>query len=452
MCSLNDINNYGVWKEMPNELYIIGDIHGDFFALKQSLELTGCVEFDIYNEELKYDQKNEYYNLNDGCEYYSTIKGNVRWNSVKRNCFIVFSGDIIDRCRPHNINNKKCINTISDENCDLLLLQLLYELDDQAKNYNSRVIVILGNHEIMNIQNDLNYVSLKGRENQRVDKLKNYLRSQLSNIFGIIRINKYIMVHGGINDIFFTNFNKIGMNDLFESIEVFNCKLRDFLLTDNTEFFGNNFYQSPFWDRTLGGRDYLNSNQCEEIFKNNILKIKDFNEIENEMKIIVAHCPQFVVNQTINLVNCQEYEKRIWRIDVGMSRAFDFYDMGKIKKKLTRNESILNMTYKEFFISDIQTDNRAVSCIKLTKYSEEILKGKLTIDYFYSQKMFENDIKKLMHIVSDLIKIFIDNIEKNYEPTIQNDYIYYVIKLKKLLKEITINYLNNNLSMVILSK
>jgi hypothetical protein len=25
---------------------------------------------------------------------------------------------------------------------------------------------------------------------------------------------------------------------------------------------------SPFWDRTLGGRDNLNENQCNEIFKN----------------------------------------------------------------------------------------------------------------------------------------------------------------------------------------
>ena len=32
------MNKLGVWEEMPNELYVIGDIHGDFFALKQSLE------------------------------------------------------------------------------------------------------------------------------------------------------------------------------------------------------------------------------------------------------------------------------------------------------------------------------------------------------------------------------------------------------------------------------
>ena len=157
------------------------------------------------------------------------------------------------------------------------------------------------------------------------------------------------------------------------------------------------------------------------------------------MKIIVAHCPQFIVNEEINLVNCQDYEKRIWRIDVGMSRAFDFYDMKKIKNILNTNENILNMTYKDFFISDIQTKNRQVSCIKLRKSSEEILKGILTIDYFYSQKMFKSNEVKLLHIFSDLIKIFINNFNENYDPTEQVNYLLYIYKLKELsnkLKEL----------------
>ena len=223
----------------------------------------------------------------------------------------------------------------------------------------------------MNIQGEFNYVSLKGRKDKkRIDNIKNYLKVNLSNVYGIIRINKYIIVHGGINDNYFTNFNKIN-NNLFESIEVFNYKLRNFLLTSDSNFI-DNLYQSPFWDRTLGGRDYLNENQCAEIFKNNLLKIKNFDNIKNEIKIIVAHCPQFAVNQSINLVNCQEYEKKIWRIDVGMSRGFDLYDMVKIKNKLNNEnyKEILNMNYKEFFIINNQTENRKVSCIKLTKTQE----------------------------------------------------------------------------------
>ena len=77
-------NELGVWNEMPDELYVIGDIHGDFFALKQSLELTGCVSFDPYNDNLKVNQDKQYYYLDDGCEYYNVNKGNVKWNEKKK--------------------------------------------------------------------------------------------------------------------------------------------------------------------------------------------------------------------------------------------------------------------------------------------------------------------------------------------------------------------------------
>ena len=153
-------NDYGVWTNMPDELFVIGDIHGDFFSLKHTLELTGCVIFDPYYDQFKLSTKKGYYYLEDGCKYYSIGKKNLRWNIEKKNCFIVFSGDLIDRCRPNYTTNIDCINTVSDENCDFLLLKLLYELDEQAKLYDSRVIVILGNHELMNIQHDNKYVSL----------------------------------------------------------------------------------------------------------------------------------------------------------------------------------------------------------------------------------------------------------------------------------------------------
>jgi len=433
------MNKLGVWEEMPNELYVIGDIHGDFFALKQSLELTGCVLFDEYFDNLKLNNYNDnlklnnyaddkgYYYLDDGCKYYSVDKYNIKWNCKKSNCFIVFSGDLIDRCRPNSISNRECINTVSDENCDYLILKLLYDLDFEAQKYNSRVIVILGNHELLNLQNDFKYVSLKGRENNRTNDIKNYLKMNISNIYGIIRINKYIIVHGGINNIFFDEFNKNHKDDLFESIELFNYELQTFIIAD-TLYYNE---QSPFWDRSLGGRTELNINQCKELFDNNLLKIKNFDRIKADMKIIVAHCPQFIVNQNINLVDCQEYKNKIYRLDVGMSRAFDFYDLDKIKNILDNNDifnNIINMEYNDFFINDYEIENRVVSCLKLTNTSEEIIKGKLSVDYFYNLKLFNNNKKNiLLHILSDITKIFIDNYNKNYE--IPNMYESYINKL-----------------------
>lgn len=447
-------NNLGIWKDMPSELYVIGDIHGDFFALKQSLELTNCILFDEYNAKLKINEKDQYYYLDDGCEYYNVDNNNVRWNPNKINCFIVFAGDIIDRCRPSPIINNNCINTVNDENCDYLLLKLLYDLDLQAQYYGSRVIVVLGNHEILNLQDDFRFVSLKGsNDKNRKLNIKNYLKKNILNVYGIVRINKYIIVHGGINDVFIKQFNSLSNNLEYESIELFNIELRNTII-NNKESEDNIIYsyKSIFWDRTLGGIDNLNENQCEEIFNNNILNIKNFDSIKDKLKILVAHCSQFIKNKTINLVDCQKYSNRIYRIDVGMSRAFDFYNLDKIKNLLENNPNeILNIDYKKLFIINSQTEYRAVSCIKLTNDSENIIKGIVTLDYFFNMPIFTKDnghdlikstslisIPKIFHrekyitnkirnlyIVSDIKKILNNNSELVTDPELKKKYVSY---------------------------
>jgi hypothetical protein len=90
------------------------------------------------------------------------------------------------------------------------------------------------------------------------------------------------------------------------------------------------------------------------------------------------------------------------------------------------------MNYKDFFIINNQTENRKVSCMKLKEEEEIILKGKTTIDYFYSLKMFSKKII-ILHILSDLIKIYIDNFNENYFPTEQSNYLSYINKLKFLI-------------------
>jgi hypothetical protein len=432
-------NGLGVWNEMPEELYVIGDIHGDFFALKQSLELTGCVTFNPYIDEFNINNNGQYYYLDDGCEYYKVEKNNIRWNEEKKNSFIVFAGDLIDRCRPHDMVNQNCINTINDENCDYLILKLLYDLDLQARKYNSRVIVVLGNHEILNIQNKTDYASRKGRkDDNRVMNIKNFFKLNILNVYGIVRINNYIITHGGINDKYFIEFNKTKKKTYYESIEEFNQILRYFIVTGEET---NNLssYESPFWDRTIGGRDVIGDGQCENIFENNVLQINNFNEIKNSLKIIVAHCPQFAVFKNINLVHCQDYHNRVYRIDIGMSRAFDLYDLNKIKQILNDSNYeniIMNMYYKDFFMNDQTTENRGVSCLQLLKNNQEnIIRGILTIDYFYSMEMFKDNKVKLKNILSDLKKIFIDNYNENFNPIEQDVYLNYIEKLTKLLVE-----------------
>jgi len=405
-------NIYGVWNKLPDELYVIGDIHGDFFALKQSLELTGCIDFDPYNEKLKYDDVNNLYKLNDGCDYYS-VGSNVRWNKYKKNVYIVFAGDIIDRCRPDMLDN--CYNTINDENCDYKILKLLFDLNQEANKYNSKIIIVLGNHELLNLQSELKYVSDKGKnDTNRLNNINNLINKNINNIYGIVRINRYIIVHGGINDSYFTEINLLYPNEDLESIEKFNKYLRENLKSENNTLMNNN---SPFWDRTLAGVNKLNKEQCKNIFDKNILNIKPV----NYYKIIVAHCPQYINNKYINLNNCDEYINRIYKIDIGMSRAFDSY---KFNEELLlilndiNSENILSKDYKYFFNS-LLNKNRTVSLLKLTNNREAIIFGQLSVEYFYNTVFkYKEDI--FLYILSDLKKIIIENIKSKNNIDILN--------------------------------
>jgi hypothetical protein len=435
---INYQKNNGVWSKLPNELYIIGDIHGDFFTLKHSLELTECVYFDEYLEELQYHKDTNTYNLDDGCKYYSFEKNNIHWNPNKTNCFIVFTGDIIDRCRPI-MKDGTCSNVVNDENCDYLLLLLLINLDKEARKYNSRVIIILGNHELLHISEDYRYVSNKNKNDERIDNINKLLIENINNLYGLIRINCYIIVHGGINDIFFSKVNKVlrnTNNNHLESTDIYNNYIRDYILhklpktyksmhnnqissfwnrtlggTNNTHInqseLDSNLEISPFWDRTLGGTKSLNEGQCENIFINNILHVKDSSI--NNLKIVVAHCPQFMIAQPINVVNCQDYENKIYRIDVGMSRAFDMYIEGDqliiLLNKLLNNINNLEIIDIKIFFNDYNRDNRKVSILKITETEKTVHIGELTLDYFYRTSLNKNIKHKYLFLLSDLKRV-----------------------------------------------
>jgi hypothetical protein len=420
----------GVWNEEPKELYVIGDLHGDFFVMKQALELSGCVEF---QETILENFMDENLNLIDGCNVYSANefdfnkKKFIKWNPKKENCFIVLAGDIIDRCRNVNRSKSECHNVVIDENCDYLMLKLIFDLDNQAQKFNSRIILILGNHEIMNIQDITSYVSIKGNQDKnRLKNIKILLKENINRIYGIIRINSYVIAHGGVNGDFFEDFNKENINnyidysDKIEKIIQYNILLRKYIKNlyekinkNKIEDIENNFIsnsKSPFWDRTNGLK--MKKLDCDVIFNDNILKIPK--EILDKLKIIVAHCPQTDLN--INLIPCyrNDDKKNIWRIDIAMSKAWNEYDLEYIKEIFKNNLKDMNdiKLYKNI-INDDEMNN--VKILKITKNKEEIiLSEENTINYFYDTIFKHNKLKKYYFIFSDIEK-YMNNIHiKNH--------------------------------------
>jgi hypothetical protein len=380
----------GIYEGDFSELYIIGDIHGDFFTFKKTLEMTECISFDdiILKNIINKDNT-----IKDGCEYFNLNK--IHWNQQKKNIIIVFAGDIIDRCRTAGRNHNYCIDTIMDENCDYNLLELIFELDDIAQIYNSRVLMVLGNHEIMNLLDDFRYVSLKGQKDKnRINNIDNLLKKNLYRLFAIIRINNYIICHGGINPSYFNNIFK---NENQELIPAYNKLIRLILSEDlkNKYYYIISNPNSVFWNRELGMENNINKDTYNSIFVKNCLNINK--KYFNDLNIIVAHCIQSINTKPTGISNINN---KIYRIDVGMSRTFDNYnyDISKLKNYEKYN-------FEDFLINDTNGLNN-IQILKIINKKINILNSNITTFNYYFNNIFkENKNLGYYYLFNDMYKV-----------------------------------------------
>ena len=402
----------GIFEGNFDNIHVIGDIHGDFFTFKRCLELTHCVSFDdiIYRDYINMNNKNNYLHVEDGCKYHTPDK--IKWNPQKKNSIIIFAGDIVDRCRTAGLKFNYCVDTIMDENCDYQMLNIIFKLDDEAKKYNSRVLLVLGNHEIINLQNDLRYVSYKGlSDKKRVKNINKLLSHNIHRLFSIIRINNYVIVHGGINPDYIKHLN---FNKDQEIIIQYNNLIRKHLISNGDSDIFNN-PKNTFWDRSLGLETNIDPKICSELFEQNILNIPK--QYFSNLKIIVAHCIQSLLSTPlgINIAHCDTYQNRIIKIDVGMARTFNDYDyknndllLSKLDKfiSLLKENELLN--YNEFILNS-KFNNMQI--YKITKEKEKIIEDDTTINYFFNTVFSHNKILGYYYLFQDLKKVLLNRIK-----------------------------------------
>lgn len=147
--------------DLPEKIFFISDIEGNFKGLQSILIGAGVI-----NKDLKWT-------FGEG--------------------HLVFAGDMFDR----NLNVTEC-------------LWLFYKLEDEAIKQNGKVHFIMGNHEVMNLRKDYRYVrqkyfinadSLKLDYDKWYDKnseLGRWLRSKNC----VEKIGDVLIVHGGISNNF----------------------------------------------------------------------------------------------------------------------------------------------------------------------------------------------------------------------------------------------------------
>jgi hypothetical protein len=281
---------------------VIGDVHGD--------------------EQLTYD----------AFELAHLIDKNKEWIAEPSDTIVVQVGDQIDRCRPFTYECDDPRATVDDEASDIKILEFFTEIDKKARTKGGRVISLLGNHEMMNAQGIMNYVSYKNR-----NELNDYKEKDLTFKSGLdARIHRFAPGNDLAKFMACTRLSilpelmkKYDLNKPIKTYEEINTLIRKWLLghikTTNVENLLNSIKLSPFWPRILGqippNIKMDDNEQCEKYVKPLIKTLQIGN-------IIVGHTPQFYEHQQGINSTC---DSKVWRVDVGASKAFHPFD--KINKK-----------------------------------------------------------------------------------------------------------------------
>jgi hypothetical protein len=363
----------------------IGDIHGDLNLAIEFLIVAKCIE--LYCLDVNSIQENETVTINN--RIYVWSGGDTQ---------VVQVGDQVDRCRSDNCNLPE--STINDEASDIKILKFYSDVNKMARRKGGRVISLLGNHELMNVMGNLNYVSFMGllEFNNNVDMTKvdisTYInrdkfelkevidsgiqnrKNTFSNNFkgerkealneylacsrtSAIIIGDLLFVHGGLIKKMAEAYKIVDLNRIVrkwllgELNDETNSKIlytsrekinkRDISFNTNSRLHEIlKSKNSIFWNRILGYLESDKNNKNLSIDKKKRSNkycdeiLKEMFKTVNINGIIIGHTPQMSEKNKGINSACDE---RVWRVDIGASSAFDMFTNKK------RTIQVLEITY-----------------------------------------------------------------------------------------------------------
>jgi len=272
----------GIYK-IVEKIVVIGDIHADYETLLLILKKAGL------------------------------INDNLEWDG--RKAYLVVIGDLVDgKARIDNWNGDS----------DLKVINYLKKLMVQAKKKGGDVIILLGNHEFMNIKGNFTYsgnrgIKEMGGEMERLKYFNNQFREFALKCFLAVNIGGWIFCHAGISPEISKKYNITKLNSLLKKYLFQKMSQTD---------------EDIFYDIISGNNGILTTRE----FGTGNINCNRVNATLSNLKgnhMVVGHTVQEKINEVCN--------KKLWRVDVGLSRAFGnnnrkrlgfllIYDYGKKMK------------------------------------------------------------------------------------------------------------------------
>ena len=317
-------SKYNVQIEQPHVLppvyriIVIGDIHGDWNMLNDILKIA------------------------------KVIDTNGNWNGGKT--VVVQVGDQVDRCRYTNMSCSLKEATDNDEASDIKILKYFTELNKQAVIQGGAVYSLMGNHELMNVNGNLNYVSYEGlREFENYKGIKNGAEARAyafkpGNVMSIflactrqvaLIIGSNLFVHGGILPQIAKKYNIQNINRLMSLYlwdKLNNSSEYDDLLSSSS--------LSPLWTRMFGHMGqaiYSNSQNIVETKGQCVSLMNPLKELYKINRLFIGHTP-LMENGISSICNGQ-----VWLTDYGSSKAFDKFDNNGESRSKSRQPHVLEI-------------------------------------------------------------------------------------------------------------
>ena len=293
-------------------IIVLGDVHGDMKMLKKSLKLAKLI-----------DEDNEW---------------------IGKDTVVVQVGDQIDRCRYAGVDCSKKEATQHDEGNDWAILKFMTELNAKAHKSGGAVYSLVGNHELMNVNSDMRYVSYEGfkefdnwkppetyimpdglngeKKREWAFKPGNYIADFLACTRQMsLMIGSNLFVHAGILPKIAKKYSIENLNKLLA------LYLWDELKKEDKEEHKNIWSGtkiSPLWIRDFGKMGMEKEKSPEKFKKKEDERCKELIEPIQDIykvdKIYIGHTP-LMKNGISSICN-----DKIWLTDYGASKAFDKFD------------------------------------------------------------------------------------------------------------------------------
>ena len=284
-------------------------------------------------------------------KYAKIIDEKYNWIAEPPNTIVVQVGDQLDSCRPSNII--KCGKNgdyKKNRKGDLFIFKFLYNINERAKKKGGKVINLLGNHELMNVEGDFRFqskndiksvIALSNLYNNNINyqydlrKLLFKPGGDIARFMACTRqsaviIGSNLFVHAGIVPDLAKKYKIHDINTIIRKwlLNIINIE-NDKRNIGSVKDILRNINQSPFWVRIFGmiPKDIDIDNEDCKKYLQPTLKLYDVSNM------IVGHTPTLINGNKLN----STCDKHLWRIDVGLSDSFY-----KSKKFKTQFIEILN--------------------------------------------------------------------------------------------------------------